>query len=97
MKCHTGAAKPDGNLGLATQTTAYANLVGKAASGMMCMGKGTLIVPGNSATSILYSKISSATPVCGAQMPKGCKGTMCLSMADVATIKSWIDAGAKND
>jgi hypothetical protein len=95
MKCHTGAAKPDGNLGLATQMMAYMNLVGKPASGMMCMGKGTLVVPGNSAMSILYSKVSSATPVCGAQMPKGCKGAMCLAMTDVDMIKAWIDAGAQ--
>jgi hypothetical protein len=100
MKCHAAAAKPDGGLDLSTQALAFTNLVGKAATGMPCLGKGTRVVAGNSGMSILYSKVSSAMPVCGAQMPKGCGApgkAMCVSMADADLIKAWIDSGAPNN
>ena len=97
MKCHAAAAKPDGGLDLSTQAIAFTNLVGKAATGMPCLGKGMRVVAGNSAMSILYSKVSSATPVCGVQMPKGCKGAMCLTTMETDLIKAWIDSGAMNN
>jgi ankyrin repeat protein len=53
-------------------------------------GRGKLaIVPGGSERSLLYLRISGATQ--GAKMPP----TGALAAEDVATIKAWIDQGAK--
>ena len=41
--------------------------------------------------SLLYNKVSSMAPKCGAAMPKG---KALLSAADIAMIAAWINDGA---
>ncbi len=50
------------------------------------------VLPGNSASSVLYKKVSGNT--CGARMPMG--GTP-LSQSDIGLIRDWIDQGAENN
>jgi len=80
-----------GKLDLSTETAAYTNLVGAMGMGGACKGKGILVVKGDSAKSILYSKLM-ANPVCGVRMPH--TPAKALMAADIATIKAWIDSGA---
>jgi hypothetical protein len=89
--CHSGGS-PSGNLNMGSKANAYTNLVGKAAAGGLCGGKGTRVVAGNAAMSILYSKVT--TPTCGGRMPQG-SGP--LPSAEQNRIRDWINAGAKND
>jgi photosystem II stability/assembly factor-like uncharacterized protein len=79
---------------MSTPEKAYSNLVGVTAAGPACGTIGMArVVPGASAQSLLYLKVSGKQP-CGKQMPDGLPA---LSSQAVAQIKSWIDAGAKND
>jgi len=48
------------------------------------------VVPGSPSTSLIWNKLNSATPACGAQMPYG--GV--YGQPWVATITSWITSGA---
>ena len=50
------------------------------------------VLPGDSAHSYLYEKISQAQPASGGQMPLGSDP---LPSDQIALIKSWIDQGAK--
>jgi hypothetical protein len=50
------------------------------------------VKPGDSASSYLYLKISQAKPPTGARMPRGQPP---LSADEIATVKAWIDQGAK--
>ena len=81
-----------GMLDMSSEATAYTNLVGVAAMAKVCTGKGMRVVAGNSAMSILYTKVAPvAVATCGPKMPAtGAK----LTAADVTTIKTWIDMGA---
>jgi len=81
-----------GMLDMSSQDTAYTNLVGVAAMAKVCTGKGMRVVAGNSAMSILYTKVAAAAvATCGPKMPlTGAK----LTAAQVTTIKTWIDMGA---
>lgn len=91
--CHVGNDAP-GGLDMSTPENAYANLVGMTAAGPACGTSNlTRVVPGNSARSLLYMKVSGTQP-CGVRMPDALPA---LSSAAIAQIKSWIDAGAKND
>lgn len=90
--CHSGAT-PTGMLNMGSKANAYTNLVGKAAAGAACATKGTRVVAGNAATSILYQKVT--TPTCGVRMPAG--GAPALSTVETDRIKSWINAGALNN
>jgi hypothetical protein len=73
---------------------AYAALVSKPAS-ETCGG--LRVSPGDAANSYLYHKVTDATPCDGKRMPH--PGMLAsgppLPPADVATIASWINAGAK--
>ena len=63
--CH-GATKLVPNLDFSTKDTAFATLVNvDASTGGACGGKGKLVTPNNCETSILYSKLTQTTPVCG--------------------------------
>jgi len=88
--CHGGS----GGLNMSTQATAYANLVNVMAAGAACGSSGQFrVVPGSSATSLLFNKVNG-TQTCGAQMPRG---GAALPAAQVALIQSWIDHGALNN
>jgi hypothetical protein len=92
LPCHaTGGGAMMGKLDMSSEATAYTNLVGAMAMGSACMGKGTLVVKGDSATSILYSKLSKATPICGTRMPHA-PGR--VTMGEIMMVMRWIDGGA---
>lgn len=54
----------------------------------------TRVVPGNSAGSLLFQKISSNSPPVGARMPLGMAP---LSQSDIDLITNWINQGALNN
>ncbi len=91
--CHNGSTLA-GNLDMSTQSTAYKNLVGVAASGPSCGGMGrTRVVAGDASTSLLYEKVMP-NPLCGAQMPKD---EAEIALGDQTLLQEWIDAKAPND
>ena len=74
----------------------YQALVGPTSQGTLgsqCAGK-TYVVPGMPDSSLLYDKLSKATPSCGARMPAS--GAV-LSDMEIETVRAWIAAGAMND
>jgi len=73
--CHSGV-KPSGKIDLSS----YAKL--------MANNKAGLILPGNSAKSLLYTEVAT-----GDMPPKGTK----VSAANTQLLKQWIDAGAQNN
>jgi hypothetical protein len=91
VSCH-GTEVAD--MSFATKSKAYAGLVGVTAQGSACGRTGEIrVVPGSSATSLLYTKIAG-TQTCGTRMPKG---RPALSQTSINLIKSWIDEGAQNN
>ena len=94
--CHGMApnAGLNGGLGMITSKDAfYTAVVGKAATSMVCTGRGTLIVPFQPVQSLLFQVLTS-TPPCGMRMPLGMAP---LTDAQMAIFEGWIMAGAKND
>ena len=87
ISCHT----PGGTSAFLPLTTSvsYSNLVNKTSTQP---SGGTLVIPGNSADSVLYKRISGSSV--GDQMPKGLPP---LGTTDQNLIKTWIDEGAKNN
>jgi hypothetical protein len=89
--CHGGMAHdPE----LLDEATAYANLVGVAASQASC-GASVRVVPGAPEESVLWLRVRPAAledgEACGAKMPLGSSG---LEDADARRIYNWIAAGA---
>lgn len=83
----------NGKLGTgADQASAHAALVGVVSTSSRCGGK-TLVVPYHPEDSLLLDKLTG-TPSCGDRMPLG---GMALSDAELELVRSWIEAGAKND
>jgi hypothetical protein len=94
LPCHASATGlSQGHLDMASKGAAYTHLVGVAASGAACGGKGTLVVPGQASSSLLYEKLSTSPP-CGSMMPFG---RAPLSGSEKNLIKNWINRGAMND
>lgn len=92
---HSGGA-PSGNLNMSSQSLAYQNLVGVAASGPSCGGADpvpTRVVAYDHDGSLLWQKVMGLQK-CGSQMPLG--GPY-LSSTQIDLIASWIDDGAQND
>jgi hypothetical protein len=98
--CHAGLAA--GQLKMTSKTEAFMSLVGVKAMGInLVMGstpncKDTTlmrVVAGNPDMSLLYKKVSSATPECGGKMPP----TAMLPQPMIDQIKMWIMNGAKDD
>ena len=75
------------------QADVYAAIVGTPSMSAKCGAPDTLVVPGDSSTSLLFLKLQ-ATPPCGDRMPQG--GSP-LSAASLEMVRSWIDAGAMNN
>jgi len=96
--CHTtanGDGVMFGKLDMTTQANAYANLVNVPAAGVACGGKGTRVVPGQPADSVMYLKVSLHDPApCGNKMPDNLPA---LPEDEADGIEAWISAGAKND
>jgi hypothetical protein len=95
--CH--AASAGGNLVMQNKADSYTALVGVAAAGATgaaptCGTSGLMrVVAGMPDSSLLFDKVSSATPKCGGHMPPGGM----LTAAQITQIRDWIMAGAKND
>lgn len=94
--CHTdGTGATSGKLVMDSQAHAYAALVGVTAAGAGCGTSGeSRVVAGDSASSLMWQKVSMTMPPCGAQMPLG---ETPLTSAEVQLIAEWIDDGAQND
>jgi hypothetical protein len=93
--CHAGS-DPTGNLNMSTQSLAYQNLAGVAASGPSCGGADpvpTRVVAYDYAGSLLWQKVAGEQK-CGSRMPLG--GPY-LSSTQIQLIAEWIDDGAQND
>ena len=93
VPCHSAGAfaVPKTSLYL-TADVAYSSLVGVAAD-ETCAG--ILVVPGSPSQSYLVQKLTEQTPCSGVQMPMAYEAPfMGLTSAQMATIQSWIDAGA---
>ncbi len=86
--CHAGFIGQIDGLDMSTQATAYKNLVG--VKGSRCSG--TLVVPKDAATSVLYQKVTN--PSCGSLMPQNAPP---LDATQIELLKNWIDEGALND
>jgi len=81
--CHVGSATNGVSLG------SYANVMGSSGT----QYGGPIVIAGNSANSPIIDKLGSS-PRFGARMPLN-SGS--LSISQVQTIASWIDAGAANN
>jgi hypothetical protein len=85
--CHIGEARPGGGLDL-SKGKAFAALVGKPSSQVAS----NLVTPGSLDQSFLYCKVQpNCSTRVAARMPKESAG---LSEEDLATLRSWIEAGA---
>jgi hypothetical protein len=82
---HNGSQSPDLRAG-----SAYASLVNIRSRGSSLM----LVAPGDPEASYLIHKLEGRAGIAGARMPQG--GPF-LSSADIAVIRSWIQAGAPNN
>jgi len=91
--CHQsgGFANQQGITMFLTAADAYNTTVNKLSEQDPSL---TRIIPGNSAQSLLYLKISSTTPPVGSRMPLF---ALPLSNSDITLIKDWIDQGALNN
>ncbi len=99
--CH--ASMNAGQLKMTVKADTYKALVGSPAAGinlgMMstapnCKDSGLVrVVAGDPAASLLYKKVSEATPACGMRMPP----SGMLDAAKAEQIRMWIMAGAKDD
>jgi hypothetical protein len=87
--CHVSG--DSGGLEMPNASTAFMNLVGVDSE--QCAGE-TRVVAGDAANSVLYQAISSASNCIGQRMPYQ---RAALTMQEIMTIRSWIDAGAMNN
>jgi hypothetical protein len=92
--CHTTSTS--GGLDMKNKMTAYGELVGKKAEGTCAAGGMTRVVAGSADTSLLIHKLTkTSAEVCGDRMPEAPRPV--LPASEITTIRSWINAGAKND
>ncbi len=87
ITCHGSGGFGGLNMGF-TPTMGYAALVNAQSSSPGCGGS-TYVVPGDLGASLLYDKLSNATPSCGSQMPLN--GALA---GDINLIRDWILGGA---
>lgn len=91
MSCHAGSNGLVINP--AAAPTTHMALLGPSQSTGMCSGK-VYVVAGKPMDSFLYDKLANSPPKCGSRMPVS---SPALSDAELATVHSWISAGALND
>ena len=105
--CHySGVGVRFSALDMSSRSYAYWSLVDQPAAGPGCSRMGTRVIPGNPDDSLLYLKVSQASP-CGARMPANpttllTKGTAEFSGTPLPDdqqqlIADWIANGAKDD
>jgi len=79
-----------------TQGSSYSRLVNVPAASLFVPG--TLVIPGNSANSVLYQRVSGVgLPDQLLKMPLGGPYLDTLNPSALAAIKGWIDEGAQNN
>lgn len=96
-----------GALDMSSQVNAYWNLAGELCAGYACSGMGfRRVIPGDPEDSMLYEKVSQASPPCGVQMPANIAawqvGTPvfsgnALTAEQQSLIYNWILEGAQNN
>jgi len=88
--CHSPFADLD-----LSRVASYAHIVGHAVPTVESCG-GTLVVPGDPASSYLYQKLTVSHPCAGAQMPLD-EFFMSQPLPDCMTaiVRDWIQAGAQ--
>jgi hypothetical protein len=86
--CHDASA--NGGLNL-TRGKSYSQLVGIAALGAPSK---TRVVAGSTAQSYLVEKLTATSPAAGVRMPQGGDP---VPAAKLELIRSWIEAGARDD
>jgi len=92
--CHSPGGAAVVNNGIAmhlTEGEAYDSIVNQP-SGQDATW--TLVVPGDSSSSLLYLKVSTDNPPVGVRMPRFAPR---LSGAEIGLIRDWIDQGALNN
>ncbi len=90
----TGCHSPGAALDL-SRDTSYAHIVDHAVPAVESCG-GTLVVPGDPASSYLYQKLTVSHPCAGAQMPLDELFTsQPLPDCMTAIVRAWIEAGAQ--
>jgi hypothetical protein len=87
VDCHDGSTC---NLDMSTPPIAYAALVNVVSPALCICPSSTYVVPGDSAGSLLYQKLTA--PACGSLMP-----LVGSFPGDLNIIRDWIDAGALNN
>lgn len=93
--CHSMPASDISNGNLSTgmdQASAYAALLGAVSTSSRCGGK-RMVTPFHPEDSLLLDKLMGK-PTCGDRMPLG---GMALSDTELEVVRSWIEAGAKDD
>ncbi|MBK7830714.1 hypothetical protein [Nannocystis sp.] len=93
--CHSMPASDISNGNLSTgmdQASAYAALIDVVSTSSRCGGK-PLVVPFHPEESLFLDKLMGK-PTCGDRMPLG---GMALSESELEVVRSWIEAGAKDD
>ena len=91
--CHSPGGAAD-LFGIALQLTAdvsYGLLIDQAS---VQRPELTQVVPGDSASSLLFDKISSSAPMVGVRMPRFAPP---LSQTEIDLVRDWIDQGAPNN
>lgn len=97
-KCHMPLGLEIVPFTMETAPIAYGNLVNQdAACATLPMPKPKRVLPGSSATSFMYQKISMSPPPCGERMPRDGPTTGFLSDPEITTIRDWIEEGALNN
>ncbi len=91
--CHSvgGIADLDG---IALRLTAQESFAGLVNQNSVQDTSLIIVVPGDSASSLLVEKIESSNPAVGARMPLFGPA---LTQAEIDLIKNWIDQGAMNN
>lgn len=94
-KCHSNPENDisNGNLSMGTdKATAYAAIMGATSTSSKCGGQ-PMVVSGDAEASLFFDKLKS-TPTCGGRMPLGGNE---LTEQERTMVRSWIDAGAKDN
>lgn len=80
-------------LNFSTKRAGYDSLVEREATGSKCKDRGlTLVVPGDPEASLLFQKVSTDTPPCGARMPHF--PGLVINAREIEQIRQWIALGA---
>jgi hypothetical protein len=94
--CHAGSRDPgtNGDLILTNACASWKSLIDRPASGRGACAtfSGSLIVPNDPDSSLLFEKVENLQPSCGSVMPFG--ATQQIPQGARDAIRGWIEAGA---